>query len=63
MRISILLVIHASVNRKGNHEMTLQRHCQYWAHKIQDENKQSTKTQHTTKAKNMGNTDPTKNRG
>jgi hypothetical protein len=31
----------------GNHEWTIQRHCQHWAHKTQDENKQdNTNTQH-----------------
>ena len=41
------------------------RHWQHWAHTTQEEDKQSTKTQHNTtqKTKKMSNTNLTENRG
>jgi hypothetical protein len=31
---------------RGNQELTIQRHWQYWAHKTQNEDKQNTWAQH-----------------
>ena len=36
-------------NQRGNHEWTIQRNWQHWAHKTQDEDKQNKK--HNTEKK------------
>jgi len=43
--------INVRENRRGNQECTIQRHWQHFAHKIQDKEKQNTKTQKLKKLK------------
>jgi len=52
--------INVRESRRCNQEWTIQRRCQHWVHKTQDENKQDKNT--TQKTKTMSNTDPIKNR-
>ena len=40
--------INVRENRKGNQEWTIQRHCQHGVYDTQDEDRQSTKSQHNT---------------
>jgi hypothetical protein len=47
-------------NSKGNQEWTIQRYMQHWAHKTQDEDKKTKKTQ---KIEQMNNKEPTKKIG
>ena len=41
--ISQVKKINVRENRRSNHEWTIQKHRQYWTHKIQDEDKQNKK--------------------
>ena len=55
----LYLAIDIRETRRSNQEWTIQRHCQHWVHKTEDEDKKNT----TQNIKKMSNTDPTKNRG
>ena len=58
-----IIYLNIRENRRGNQEWTIQRHWQHWAHKTQEEDKQTQKHNTAQETKKMSNTDPAKNWG
>jgi pantothenate kinase len=57
-----MFYIDVSETQTGNQEWTIKRHWQYWAHKTQDEDKQSKKYL-KTKPQNIYNKNKNKQKG